>query len=86
MTRRANQTVVEGRETVKRILNLIDPRLLIIVGPCSIHDAHGALEYARKLNRLREELFQKIPKPLLERKIGMEMLVLSCDKSTASPR
>jgi len=60
MTRRANQTVVEGRETVKRILNLIDPRLLIIVGPCSIHDAHGALEYARKLNRLREELADRL--------------------------
>ena len=60
MTRRANQTVVEGRETVKRILSLIDPRLLIIVGPCSIHDADGALEYARKLNQLREELSDRL--------------------------
>ena len=56
MTERANQTVVEGRETVKRILRGDDPRLLVIVGPCSIHDVDGALEYAQKLNRLREEL------------------------------
>src|SRR5881392_1701871 len=56
MTERANRTVVEGREAVKRILRREDPRLLIIVGPCSIHDADGALTYARQLNRLREEL------------------------------
>src|SRR2546428_8486995 len=56
MTERANQTVVEGRETVKRILRGDDPRLLVIVGPCSIHDVDGALEYAQRLNRLREEL------------------------------
>ena len=56
MSERANQTVVEGREIVKRILRGEDPRLLVIVGPCSIHDVDGALEYAQKLNRLREEL------------------------------
>ncbi len=56
MTERANQTVVEGREVVKRILRREDPRLLVVVGPCSIHDLDGALEYARKLNCLREQL------------------------------
>src|SRR2546421_2125405 len=56
MTERANQTVVEGRDVVKRILRREDPRLLVIVGHCSIHDVDGALAYARKLNRLREEL------------------------------
>ena len=56
MTERANRTVVEGRDIVKRILRREDPRLLVIVGPCSIHDVDGALAYARKLNRLREEL------------------------------
>jgi len=56
MTERANQTVVEGRENVKRILRGDNPKVLVIVGPCSIHDVDGALEYAQKLNRLREEL------------------------------
>src|SRR5881409_1809438 len=56
MTERASQTVIEVRAAVKRILRQEDPRLLIIVGPCSIHDLDGAREYAQKLNRLREEL------------------------------
>ena len=60
MTEQSNQTVVEGREIVKRILNGDDPRLLVIVGPCSIHDVDGALEYAQKLNRLREELADQL--------------------------
>src|SRR5215510_2382144 len=60
MTERSNQTVVEGRETVKRILRGNDPRLLVIVGPCSIHDVNGGLEYAQKLNRLREELADQL--------------------------
>src|SRR5881394_1817300 len=60
MTERAIQTVVEGRETVKRILRGDDPRLLIIVGPCSIHDVDGALEYAQRLNQLREELADQL--------------------------
>jgi len=60
MTERSNQTVVEGREIVKRILRGDDPRLLVIVGPCSIHDVDGALEYAQKLNRLREELADQL--------------------------
>jgi len=60
MSERANQTVVEGREVIKRILRQEDPRLLIIVGPCSIHDADGAMEYAEKLNRLREALADQL--------------------------
>jgi len=60
MTERANQTVVEGREAVRRILRQEDPRLLLIIGPCSIHDVDGALEYAQRLNRLREELADQL--------------------------
>jgi len=56
MTERANQTVVEGRENVKRILSGDNSKVLVIVGPCSIHDVDGALEYAKRLNHLREEL------------------------------
>ena len=56
MTEPANRTVVDGRATVQRILRKEDPRLLVVVGPCSIHDPEGALDYARRLARLREEL------------------------------
>lgn len=56
MTETTNHTVVAGRAAVKRILRHEDHRLLVIVGPCSIHDPKAALEYASRLNALRQEL------------------------------
>jgi 3-deoxy-7-phosphoheptulonate synthase len=56
MTEASNQTVVNGRNTISSILRQKDPRLLVVVGPCSIHDPKGALEYATRLNSLRREL------------------------------
>ena len=53
-------TVLKGRETVKRILQRQDPRLLVIVGPCSIHEPQEAIEYAQRLNQLRKELEEQI--------------------------
>lgn len=55
MSEQANQTVVDGRLSVQNILRQVDPRMLVIVGPCSIHDTEGALDYARRLSRLRGE-------------------------------
>ena len=56
MTPEANATVVQGREQVQRIINQQDSRLLVVMGPCSIHDTKAALEYAERLNILRKEL------------------------------
>ena len=56
MTEASNQTVVSGRNAISSILRKTDPRLLVVVGPCSIHDTQGALEYAARLNALRLEL------------------------------
>ncbi len=56
----ATATVVEGRETVKRILAGEDPRLLVVIGPCSIHDPVGALDYAQRLAKLRAELADQL--------------------------
>jgi len=56
MTEAANRAVVLGRDAVTQILQRKDPRFLVVVGPCSIHDPKGALEYATKLNVLRQEL------------------------------
>ncbi len=52
----ANKTVFHGRERITNILQRKDSRMLVVVGPCSIHDVDGALEYATKLNSLRVEL------------------------------
>ena len=48
--------IFQARETIKNILNGKDKRLMVIVGPCSIHDSKAAREYAKKLLALREEL------------------------------
>ncbi|MFO1461793.1 MAG: 3-deoxy-7-phosphoheptulonate synthase [Verrucomicrobiota bacterium] len=50
---RATACVVEGRSLVQKILRRQDPRLLVVLGPCSIHDPKSALEYARRLVELR---------------------------------
>src|SRR5260221_5723736 len=56
MSESSNRIVVASRERVTRILQRQDARLLVVVGPCSIHDVEGALEYGSKLNALRQEL------------------------------
>ena len=52
----AARTVYAGRKAVEDILARRDDRLLVIVGPCSIHDPEGALDYAHRLLELRREL------------------------------
>ena len=60
ITDAASATVVRGRDAVTRILHQQDPRLLVVVGPCSIHDASGAMDYARRLNTLRQEFSSRM--------------------------
>jgi 3-deoxy-7-phosphoheptulonate synthase len=52
---RGSETVSRGRDAVSAILNGRDDRLVIIVGPCSIHDPVAAIDYARRLRRLADE-------------------------------
>lgn len=49
LTEAANATVYEARQGIKRILRKEDSRLLIVVGPCSVHDTASAIEYAERL-------------------------------------
>jgi 3-deoxy-7-phosphoheptulonate synthase len=60
MSEACNATVVRGRQSINAILAQIDPRLLVVVGPCSIHDPVGALDYAGKLSALRRELDDRL--------------------------
>jgi len=50
-----NAMVAQSRERVIRILRQEDPRLLVVIGPCSIHDGKSALEYATRLAALQRE-------------------------------
>ncbi len=56
LTAAAMTSVIEGRQTIKNILDGKDHRLLVVVGPCSIHDTKAALEYGKRLKALADEL------------------------------
>ena len=56
LTEKAAATVTEGRQTIYDILDGKDHRLFVVVGPCSVHDAEAARDYARRLKALADEL------------------------------
>lgn len=56
----ARRTVVEGRAAVEAILRGEDDRLIVVVGPCSIHDEKAALEYANRLQSLAAEVSDRL--------------------------
>jgi len=56
ITQNAGETVIQGRHTIEAILKKQDFRMLVIMGPCSIHDERAALEYAEKLHALQQEV------------------------------
>ncbi|MCX7230549.1 MAG: 3-deoxy-7-phosphoheptulonate synthase AroG [Burkholderiales bacterium] len=57
---RPAQLVYETRQSIHRILHGMDDRLLVVVGPCSIHDTKAAMEYARRLAGERERLKDRL--------------------------
>ncbi len=59
-TDKVASTVANSRKTLHRILHKEDDRLAVVVGPCSIHDPKAALEYAYRLNELREKLGKEL--------------------------
>jgi 3-deoxy-7-phosphoheptulonate synthase len=56
LTEAAEATVLAGRQTVQRILDRQDPRLFVVIGPCSIHDVVAARDYALRLKTLADEV------------------------------
>jgi 3-deoxy-7-phosphoheptulonate synthase len=56
MSEAASAAVRAGREAVRAILERSDPRLFVVVGPCSMHDPVACMEYARRLRALADEL------------------------------
>jgi len=51
----ASNFIHQSRKTIENILSRKDPRLLVVAGPCSIHDIDAAKEYARKLKQEHEK-------------------------------
>jgi len=54
-SKEASQSVFAGRQAIHDIFNDKDDRLLVVIGPCSIHDPEAALEYGQRLVKLREK-------------------------------
>lgn len=57
---RAEKTVRQSREEVEAVLEGKDSRVLIVLGPCSIHERDAALEYAGQIARMRQEFGDKL--------------------------
>lgn len=51
----ATTSVFSGRQAISKIFNHQDDRLLVVIGPCSIHDPQAALEYGKRLVELRDK-------------------------------
>ncbi len=56
LTDKAADVVANGRKAVRDILDRTDPRVMIVVGPCSIHDVDAAMDYANRLKELAAEV------------------------------
>lgn len=55
-TETASSTTFQAREAIHNMLQDKDDRLLVVIGPCSIHDPKAAIEYGQRLKALRDEL------------------------------
>ena len=56
MSDTANQVLTDSRQVIRDILDRKDHRVFIVVGPCSIHDVEAAMDYARRLRALADEV------------------------------
>lgn len=52
--------ILESRKTIENIITGKDDRLLVVVGPCSIHDVDAAIDYAKRLKPLQEKYADKL--------------------------
>ena len=60
ITDSAAETIYNARQAIHNVLHRQDDRLLVVVGPCSIHDTKAAREYAQKLKAIKQELDQDL--------------------------
>jgi 3-deoxy-7-phosphoheptulonate synthase len=60
LTETAAALVAQTRDRIRNIMHYEDRRLLVIVGPCSVHDVNAAYEYAQQLAKLREQFSEQL--------------------------
>ena len=59
-TPQISQLVADGRQQISRILRGDDDRMLLIVGPCSLHDVEAGYEYAKRLKKLADAFQERL--------------------------
>ena len=74
ITEEASRVVFESRQEISDILSKKDDRLIVVVGPCSIHDPEAGIDYAEKLKGEIDKYFDKVDgytfNPSLFKKLG----------------
>jgi 3-deoxy-7-phosphoheptulonate synthase len=60
LTTCAGDCVASARRTIEAILDGRDPRMLVVVGPCSIHDPRAAIDYAERLRKLADRVRERV--------------------------
>jgi len=60
ITQKAGETIAAGRKAVRDILDGKDHRILMVIGPCSIHDVEAAMDYANRLKKLADQVSDTI--------------------------
>src|SRR6476661_5654983 len=60
ISERASNVVSDSRAAIARVIEGTDPRLVVVVGPCSIHDTAAALEYAQRLKPIADRLADSV--------------------------
>lgn len=60
VSERATQAVLRARRDIARVIAGDDPRRLVVIGPCSVHDPEAAIDYALKLKKLSEPLSDRL--------------------------
>jgi len=60
VSERATQAVLRARSEISRVIAGHDPRKLVVIGPCSVHDPDAAIDYALKLKKLSEPLGDRL--------------------------
>ncbi len=60
ITEKAAETTAKARDEIQAVMAREDDRLVVVVGPCSIHDPKSAMEYAQRLRGLKQELAEDL--------------------------
>ena len=56
LSEKSTKVILDSRKQISEILHKIDSRLIVIVGPCSIHDPKAAIDYAVRLKEVSDKL------------------------------